>query len=86
MEFLNEQLQSTEVLAVEVPQFKEPGDGNLVAIVPKLVGRTSKASAAKNPGVNSPTGYWDRDSFISEIRNHMPDRAAEFCEEVLTWV
>ena len=85
VEFLNEQLQSTEVLAVELPQYIEPGEGNLVAIVPKLVGRTSKASAAKNPGVNSPTRYWDRDSFISEIRSRISNRTAEFCEEVLAW-
>ena len=85
VEFLNEQLQSTEVLAVELPQYIEPGEGNLVAIVPKLVGRTSKASASKNPAANSPTRFWDRDSFTREIRSRMSDRATEFCEEVLAW-
>jgi hypothetical protein len=47
-EFLNEQMRDTEVLLLEVKQFK--GADNLHALVPRLIGRTEKA-AIKKQGV-----------------------------------
>ncbi len=49
VEFLNEQLPRTEVLAVEVKQYKEP-DGERVNIVPRVIGDTEMARRAKRPG------------------------------------
>ena len=48
IEFLNEQMRETEVLLLEVKQFK--GADNLHALVPRLIGRTEKA-ATKKQGV-----------------------------------
>lgn len=49
MEFLNEQLQLTEVIAVEVKQYVEP-DGGRVNIVPRVIGETELAHRVKRTG------------------------------------
>ncbi len=49
VEFLNEQLPLTEVLAVEIKQYKEPG-GERVNVVPRVIGDTQIARRAKRPG------------------------------------
>jgi len=49
VEFLNEQLQLTEVIAVEVKQYVEP-DGQRVNIVPRVIGETEMARRVKRTG------------------------------------
>jgi hypothetical protein len=46
VEFLNEQMPRVEVLAVEIRQYRAPGSKS-GALVPRLVGQTSRAQAAK---------------------------------------
>jgi hypothetical protein len=48
VEFLNEQMPRVEVLAVEIRQYRAAGSKS-GAIVPRLVGQTSRAQAAKEP-------------------------------------
>jgi hypothetical protein len=64
VEFLNEQMDPAEVLALELRQFQ--GEG-LRTIVPMLYGQTEKAQQ-KNP---VRTRQWDEPSFFAEIeRRH----------------
>jgi hypothetical protein len=49
VELLNEQLQLTEVIAVEIKQYSEP-DGERVNIVPRIIGETEMARRVKRPG------------------------------------
>ncbi len=67
IEFLNEQMQHTEVLGVELPQYTD-GKG-VVAYVPRLVGDTAQAEQAKEPTTSRER--WTRESFLA--------RAAEVC-------
>jgi hypothetical protein len=46
VEFLNEQMPRVEVLALEIRQYRAAG-GNSGALVPRLVGQTARAQAAK---------------------------------------
>lgn len=46
VEFLNEQMPRVEVLAVEIRQYRAE-DGRSGALVPRLIGQTSRARAAK---------------------------------------
>ena len=57
IEFLNEQMRPAEVLGVEVPQYV--GAGHQV-LVPRVIGRTSSAVAAKGP----PGTQWDEEGFL----------------------
>ena len=62
VEFLNEQMPRVEVLAVEIRQYRAPGS-NSGALVPRLVGQTARAQAAKEQPPPSPAaGTVDRRS------------------------
>jgi hypothetical protein len=52
IEFLNEQMSTTEVLGLEVRQFVERG-GTRQTLVPQLIGRTEAARAEKRTGAAS---------------------------------
>jgi hypothetical protein len=68
VEFLNEQMNPTEVLALEVPQFV--GEG-IRSLVPRLVGRTAKAEGTKGP--TPARRQWDEVSFLTEFEKRGPD-------------
>ncbi len=48
VEFLNQQMDPTEVLAVEVKQYV--GDGDVKALVPRVIGQTAEAERRKGGG------------------------------------
>jgi hypothetical protein len=68
VEFLNERMQPTEVLAVEIRQYT--GEGYSTHI-PRLIGQTAAAQLRKNPRAQTserPRGEWDKDKFLAEAR------------------
>jgi hypothetical protein len=71
IEFLNEQMNPAEVLGVEVVQYV--GDGQQV-LVPRLVGRTSSAVAAKRSGRTT----WDEENFLVAVADRHGDSVAAF--------
>lgn len=58
VEFLNRQMRETEVLAIEVKQYVD-ADGTHQTIVPRVVGRTEAARAAKSPAGRTATTPFD---------------------------
>jgi len=58
VEFLNRQMRETEVLAIEVKQYVD-ADGTRQTIVPRVVGRTEAARAAKSPAGRGATAPFD---------------------------
>ncbi|WP_336361564.1 hypothetical protein [Haladaptatus sp. ZSTT2] len=64
VEFLNEQMSSTEVLAVEVTQYVDEQD-NLKAFVPRLHGQTEEARSAKRSTAR-PTH--DEEDLLNDLR------------------
>lgn len=67
IEFCNEQMSPAEVLGIEVRQYSS---GEHVAYVPRVVGRTTEAVAAKQGGKGT---RWTRESFVAEVES---DRCA----------
>jgi hypothetical protein len=59
VEFLNEQMPRVEVLALEIRQYRAAGSGS-GALVPRLVGQTTRAQAAKE----SPAPAARRSSYV----------------------
>lgn len=49
VEFLNEQLKQTQVIAVEVKQYVAPGEG-LISLAPRIIGETEVARRVKSVG------------------------------------
>lgn len=80
VEFLNEQMQAAEVLAIEIKQYVGEGHKTLV---PRLIGQTAKAQATKG-GVRQKK-KWDEQSFFEELeaRNTVDD--AKIARKIFEW-
>ena len=79
VEFLNEQLQLTEVIAVEIKQYAEP-DGERINIVPRVIGETEMARRVKSTSGSGRRPRATEREFYSQIRSVYP---AELAERVL---
>jgi hypothetical protein len=67
VEFLNEQMERTEVLALEVRQYIEKG-GDRVTLVPRLIGDTQAARQTKGAGVPRQRRRWTKSELLEAIR------------------
>ncbi len=76
VEFLNEQLQLTEVIAVEVKQYVEP-DGGRVNIVPRVIGETEMAHRVKRTGGGARRPRVTEEQFYAQMREACRPELAE---------
>lgn len=81
VEFLNEQMTSTEVLAVEVKQYVD-SDGQHQTLVPRLLGQTERANRAKG---RKPSRHWDQDSVLQVLEERQGAAAAATARRILNW-
>jgi hypothetical protein len=79
VEFLNEQMSETEVLAIEVKQHK--GEG-LTVLTTRTIGKTSAAKRIKPEAVKR---EWDETSMLEELRRTGQNEAATVAEQLLRW-
>lgn len=63
VEFLNEQMDPAEVLAVEIKQYVGKG---LKSLIPRVLGQTADAQRKKS-GASRESRQWDEDSFLSDL-------------------
>jgi len=77
VEFLNEQMPRVEVLALEIRQYRAGHDG-LSAVVPRLVGQTARAQAAKEPAapVARRPAQWTAAEVLDCLTTSGPEAAA----------
>ena len=80
VEFLNEQMDPAEVLALELRQFQ--GEG-LRTLVPMLYGQTEKAQQ-KNP--SQPARQWDEKSILDEIELRHGAEALRVTQQIIEWI
>jgi hypothetical protein len=73
VEFLNGQMDPAEVLAVEIPQYVGK---NQRAVVPRVIGLTAKAEAAKGKRPPIERKEWDTDSFIKDSKERIQNQYA----------
>jgi hypothetical protein len=83
VEFLNRQMAETEVLAVEVKQYVD-AEGERQTIVPRVLGQTEAAKAAKGGGRRS-ARQWDERSLLEEIARRHGDDVAAIARSVIDW-
>lgn len=82
VEFLNKQMDHTEVLAVEIPQFTS-NDGRRM-LAPRVLGQTQEA-VQKKGGASTPGRKWDEASFFEEIERLYPGERAGFVRRFFDW-
>ena len=81
VEFLNEQMDPTEVLAVEIRQFVGEDRRTLV---PRVIGQTAQAQRRKGtPGGG--TRQWDETSFFAALVSAHGEAQAQVARRLLDW-
>ncbi len=77
VEFLNEQMRSAEMLAIELTLFE--GKNGTRTLVPRVIGATSRAEAAKSAtaGSGAATSFYAGTARFSEIEQMCTDRGDE---------
>ncbi len=80
VEFLNEQMNNIEVLAIEIKQFV--GGGNKT-LVPRVIGQTSRAQIIKSGKKES--RQWDENSFMQDIENKFGQGSSLIAQKLLHW-
>lgn len=81
VEFLNEQMNPAEVLAVEIKQFAGQG---LKTLVPRVHGLTAEAQQKKSSGVRE-TRKWDEASFFQELLANTDAERVAVARRLLEW-
>jgi hypothetical protein len=82
VEFLNQQMDPAEVLAIEVKQYV--GQDNLKALVPRLIGQTVEAQRKKTGGTRV-SKTWDEDTFMSDLQSRRGGEETRVAREILRW-
>ena len=81
VEFLNEQMQSAEVLAVEVKQYVD-SEGHHQTLVPRLVGQTEKARQAKGQVA---ARRWNETELLQALQERHGSKAVQIAQAILRW-
>lgn len=80
VEFLNENMNEIEVLAVEIKQYT---GGDNKTLVPRVIGQTSKTEIRKD-GQKS-TRQWDEQQFMSDVARRLGIEDRKVAEKLLRW-
>lgn len=81
VEFLNQQMEFAEVLAVEIKQFV--GEG-LKTLVPRVMGQTAESERAKSRGTSAGRD-WDEASFLAELEERAGAGTTGVARRLLDW-
>jgi hypothetical protein len=82
IEFLNKNMDPTEVLGLELRQFQGRG---LRTMVPLVVGQTEEAVQRRNPTSRS-VRNWDEDSFFAELGTRASEAELQAARGVVNWM
>jgi hypothetical protein len=83
VEFLNEQMDPTEILAVEIKQYLS-SDG-LRTLVPRVIGQTAEAQHKKSSATRE-RRRWDAGSFFQEFAIRQGREEAKVAKKIYEWV
>jgi hypothetical protein len=83
VEFLNEQMDPAEVLAVEIKQYVD-AEQKQKTLVPRVIGQTSEAQQKKG-GATRPKRQWDEASFFEELRARVDSEEVAVALKLLEW-
>jgi hypothetical protein len=81
VEYLNEQMTNTEVLAIEIRQFVGGGQQGLV---PRVLGQTAVARATKGRS-GRPARKWDKESVLADLEEKTGRETAAIAQRIFDW-
>ena len=81
VEFLNQQMDPAQVLAVEVKRFTQ---GDLTALVPRVMGQTAESAARK--AVRRPGKRWDEQAVFDDLSQRVSSQDAVKARRMMEWI
>lgn len=81
VEYLNEQMHTTEVLAVEIKQYV---GRQLRTLVPRVIGQTARSQQEKG-NTQRQKRKWDRESFIKALLDRNAPQYVPILDGILRW-
>ena len=81
VEFLNDQMDPAEVLAVELRHYRAGGQRTLV---PRVIGQTTRSAARK--GTTAPGKEWNEESFFAALAERVEPESVAVARQLLEWV
>jgi hypothetical protein len=82
VEFLNEQMDPAEVIALEIKQYVS--EDGLKTLVPRSIGRTAEANKKKLP-TTLERRRWDENSFFAEFGLRHGEEEADIARQIYDW-
>lgn len=82
VEFLNEQMDPAEVLAVEIKQYVGQ---ELKTLVPRVIGQTAEAKQRKTASKREKR-KWDEASFFKELKSRATPEAVAAARRIYAWI
>jgi hypothetical protein len=82
VEFLNNQMDPAEVLAVEIRQYV---GGTFRGLVPRVVGQTERGNRKKETTPSVPERQWDQPAFLAELERRFGATEARIAQRILGW-
>lgn len=82
VEFLNQQMDPAEVLAVEIKQYVGP---NLRTLVPRVIGQTAEAQQKKGVTGAGTGRQWNESSFFEELATRHGNTEVATARKILDW-
>lgn len=83
VEFLNEQMDPVEVLALEIKQYVS--EDGLRTLVPRIIGQTAEAQQKKSSATRE-RRRWDESSFFAEMKARRGAEEAQMAKAIYVWV
>ena len=80
IEFLNDQMQNTEVIGIEIKQYT--AGGAISTLVPRVVGQTTKAMDIKGSSAKPVKIKWTEEMFLAEALKINP-KTSEPCKRII---
>lgn len=86
IEFLDSQVETSEVVGVEVKKYQGKLKGKeILTLVPRLIGKSS-TERQKGGGDAHPKKKWNEKEFLEKIHQEKGEDAARIARQILNWV
>lgn len=79
VEFLNEQMNPAQVLAIEIKQF---AGEDIQTLVPRVIGQTAETQLTKRTRSKR---KWNEETYLMEMEDRHGSEAAQLAKEILKW-
>jgi hypothetical protein len=82
VEFLNQQMDPAQVLALEIKQYVS---GELRTLVPRILGQTAEAESKKGSSSRGPTRAWDEATFFASVAEKCDSNVITAVRRLYDW-